>query len=96
MVQTRMSPNLRHIHPILEACAVHGSASAAEKLIKQMTTRQSPSPDGHCMECLAKVRCTSWQLAIIYQLRPHCLASHTVSQLMFDLLQLCDCDFHHT
>lgn len=61
LVQTRIAPELRHIHPILEACALHGSASAAEKLIKQMTSRQLPSPDGHCMECLAKVCFTSWQ-----------------------------------
>lgn len=61
MVQTRVTPDLRHIHPVLEACAVHGSASAAEMLIKQMGSRQSPSPDGHCMECLAKVHCTFWQ-----------------------------------
>lgn len=59
-MQTRMVVELRHISPILEACAVHGSASAAETLIKQMMwTSQYPPPDGHCMESLAKAHIQS-------------------------------------
>lgn len=95
LVQTRSAPELRHIHPILEACALHGAASAAEKLIKQMTTPQMPSPDGHCMECLARV-CAAAVAAIEYQGYttvengvshahiPHCCAADTFLSLIFE------------
>ena len=54
-MQSGGSIAMHHMHPILEACAVHGSANAAEQLIKHMMAGGNMHPDGHCMECLAKV-----------------------------------------